>query len=308
MTLGTLSKMKVKLNEAGEAEYFMRLSSAEVPMAKYFGQTLRLEFTGNIYCAHCGEPTNKSFSQGYCFRHAKSLAACDLCIVRPETCHYYAGTCREPKWGEENCMISHTVYLANSSDLKVGITRSHQTTTRWIDQGASQAIPICTVNRRLDAGLVETALKAHISDKTNWRALLKGDAEPIDLLSKREELIQFLPEDIEYQLDTESQVTEIKYNVANYPKKIVSHNFDKDPVVEGILLGIKGQYLILDTGVINIRKFTSYEVEMNDCDEVSVALPDLKSDSFLSRDESQNYYFDMGKLAKLPRVGPYGTW
>jgi hypothetical protein len=28
-----------------------------------------------------------------------------------------------------------------------------------------------------------------------------------------------------------------------------------------VLHGIKGQYLLLDTGVINIRKFSGYEVE-----------------------------------------------
>ena len=68
-------------------------------------------------------------------------------------------------------MVDHYVYLANSSGLKVGITRHTQLPTRWIDQGASQALPIFKVRTRLQSGLVETALAEFISDKTNWRAL-----------------------------------------------------------------------------------------------------------------------------------------
>ena len=52
----------------------------------------------------------------------------------------------------------------------------------------------------------------------------------------------------------------LSYPVDVWPEKIKTHNLDKIPEVEGVLEGIKGQYLILDTGVINIRKFTGYEV------------------------------------------------
>lgn len=60
----------------------------------------------------------------------------------------------------------------------------------------------------------------------------------------------------------EQDVVSIDFPVSAFPTKISSHNFDKNPEVTGVLQGIKGQYLIFDTGVINIRKFTSYEVEV----------------------------------------------
>ena len=143
--------------------------------------------------------------------------------------------------------------------------------TRWIDQGATQALLMYRVATRQQSGLVEVAFKDLIADKTNWRAMLKGNAEDLDLVAHSNELKQKLNTAISAIItehadnDIESvddEVTNIQYPVLEFPKKISSHNFDKNPVVEGTLLGIKGQYLILDTGVINIRKFTSYETEV----------------------------------------------
>ncbi len=293
MISGTLSKMKVHLGAQGIAEHSLRIGDQEIPLAPYMGKTIRLEFSGDIYCSHCGERTNKSFSQGYCFKHAKTLAACDLCILRPETCHHHLGTCREPEWGVSHCMIPHTVYLANSTGIKVGITRSHQRVTRWLDQGAIQAIPLCEVNTRLDAGKVEVAIKKHIADKTNWRTLLKGDVEEIDIGLRRQELLKEIPESIETAIEPDPEEVRISYLVSKYPEKIVSHNFDKAPVVEGVLWGVKGQYLILDTGVINIRKFAGYDVSVNDLGAQMPASP------------GEKYVVN---LDEIPRVGPYGNW
>jgi hypothetical protein len=183
-----------------------------------------------------------------------------MCIVRPEMCHHHLGTCREPEWGEKHCMIEHTVYLANSSGLKVGITRSHQMKTRWMDQGAVQALPIVKVKNRRDSGLVETVLARHVPDKTNWRALLKGDVERIDLQARRDELFASWAADLPGEKLFAEEIR-IAYPVAKYPAKIVSFNLDKSPEVRGELLGVKGQYLILDTGVINLRKYGGYELE-----------------------------------------------
>jgi hypothetical protein len=51
--------------------------------------------------------------------------------------------------------------------------------------------------------------------------------------------------------------------VIKYPTKVVSLNFDKTPVISGVLEGIKGQYLLLDVGVLNIRKFSSYNLTLS---------------------------------------------
>lgn len=193
--------------------------------------------------------------------------------MSPEKCHYHLGTCRDASWGDDFCMQEHFVYLANSSALKVGITRGSQIPTRWCDQGATQGLPIFRVRTRLLSGLVETLLKQTLADKTNWRAMLKGDAQDIDLPALRDQLyidyaqgindielehgpgaITFLPE---------AEVTQLIYPVLQYPTKVSSLNFDKTPEIEGKLMGIKGQYLLLDCGVINLRKFTSYPIEFS---------------------------------------------
>lgn len=271
---GTLSKMAVTLAEP--AQYRLRIGDEELPLNALIGQSLTLNYTGNIYCDACGRKTKKSFSQGHCFPCMKKLARCDMCIMKPETCHFAEGTCREPEWGQTHCMIPHYVYLANTSGLKVGITRHSQVPTRWLDQGATQALPIFRVATRQLSGLVEVALAKSVADKTNWRAMLKGDGAPMDLKAEAERLIptieatlKELSERFDGQQEAmaierlDEEVVTIQYPVEQYPVKIASHNFDKVPEVTGVLKGIKGQYLIFDTGVINLRKFTGYEVSVS---------------------------------------------
>ncbi|MEE4245272.1 MAG: DUF2797 domain-containing protein [Kangiellaceae bacterium] len=270
MTVGTLAKMTAQLAEP--VEYQLPIGEQKIGLNQFLGQEITLKHTGNIYCSNCGNKTKKSFSQGYCFPCMRALARCDMCIMKPETCHYHEGTCREPEWGEQNCFVPHYVYLSNTSGLKVGITRHTQIPTRWIDQGATQATIMFKVSTRQQSGFVEDAFKKLIADKTNWRAMLKGNADNIDLIAKAEQLKSEMSKDLDNIIAgfdigdieaVDSDITLIDYPVLNFPEKITSHNFDKNPVVSGVLQGIKGQYLLLDTGVINIRKFTSYEVEFS---------------------------------------------
>lgn len=268
---GALRKMAAQLG--APVSYQFCLDEQRVEVNPLIGQSLRIEYRGAIHCTHCGRKTKKSFSQGYCYPCFTKLAQCDSCIVSPEKCHYDAGTCREPSWGEQFCMTDHVVYLANSSGVKVGITRATQVPTRWIDQGASQALPILRVATRQQSGLVEDLLRSQVADRTNWRALLKGDAEAVDLPAVREQLFDHCAEGLTtlqqrfglqaIQPLADAEVVEIRYPVTAYPAKIVSLDLEKTPVVDGTLLGIKGQYLLLDTGVINLRKFTAYQVAIS---------------------------------------------
>ena len=265
---GALRKMSAQLD--AQVNYAFRLDEQVLPVNPLLGQHLRIEFLGAIHCTHCGRKTKKSFAQGYCYPCFTKLAQCDSCIMSPERCHYAAGTCREPAWGEQFCMTDHIVYLANSSGVKVGITRASQVPTRWIDQGASQALPILRVATRQQSGLVEDLLRSQVADRTNWRAMLKGAAEPVDLTAVRALLFDHCGAGLAglqqrfglqaLQLLSDSQPTDIHYPVDCYPSKVVSHDLDKTAVVEGTLTGIKGQYLMLDTGVINLRKYTAYQV------------------------------------------------
>lgn len=266
---GHLKKMTSQLID-GQVQYQLPVGEHSIELNALIGKHLTLTFSGNINCQECGKKTKKSYSQGFCYPCMTKLAKCDMCIMKPETCHFEKGTCREPQWGEDNCFVPHYVYLANTTAIKVGITRHSQLPTRWIDQGANQALPIFKVSTRLQSGQVEIALAKFISDKTNWRNMLKGKAEPIDLKAKAQELIPQIAESLaQFKLthgedaieQLDEDVVDIDFPVLEYPTKISSFNFDKSPQVSGKLMGIKGQYLYFDTGVINIRKFTSYQIE-----------------------------------------------
>ncbi len=267
---GHLRKMKVELQSP--VHYSLVLGEELVPISDAIGEKVTLTHTGTKNCVHCNRLIKKTFNQGFCFPCVRRLAQCDMCIVKPELCHYEAGTCREPEWGDSNCMQTHYVYLANTSGVKVGITRHSQLPTRWIDQGAIQALPILQVESRLISGLAEVEIKDYVSDKTQWQRMLKGGIEPVDLAAQRDEIFEeaemelgqlqerFGEEAVEL-LEYED-VVEIEYPVQQYPSAVKSLNFDKTPEVSGILQGIKGQYLLFDTGVINMRKFGGYEVTL----------------------------------------------
>ena len=268
---GNLRKLKSHLTDP--VEYGMPLSKIIVPLNPLIGKYISLQFNGLINCIHCGRKTSKSFAQGYCFPCMRDLAECDSCIVRPETCHFAEGTCRDEEWGLAHCMQDHYVYLANSSGAKVGITRGTQVPTRWIDQGASQALPIFRVSTRLLSGKLEHILRQQVSDRTDWRRMLKGEPEDIDLVALRDNLLKTLALPVEILISDEDEnvievlssadIVDIRYPVLEYPEKVSALNFDRTHEIHGQLLGIKGQYLILDKGVINIRKFGGYHVRLS---------------------------------------------
>ena len=158
----------------------------------------------------------------------------------------------------------HIVYLANSSNIKVGVTRKQQVPTRWIDQGAHEAIEILEVPNRYLAGIAEVALKDHVSDKTNWRKMLTNDIEDVDLVAEKEKLSVYIPEEAkQYYLENNSKETHMDFPVLQYPKKVKSLNLEKSKTYTGKLKGIKGQYLIFeDNTVFNIRGNEGYYVNL----------------------------------------------
>ncbi len=260
---GQVRKMIGRIDGDGLVQYAIPVNNETYPLNQWIGSDLTLEHLGSINCLSCNSEIKKTYNQGYCFMCFQSLAACDMCILKPELCHYHKGTCREPEWGKQHCMIPHTVYLANSSGLKVGITRAHQQLTRWIDQGASQAIKIAETSNRLDSGMVETSLKKLVSDKTNWRKMLKGTPESVDLESLRVSYQKEIPAGIDVRLESDEPPVTITYPVQRYPEKITSLNLDKTPTISSKLMGIKGQYLIFEAGVINIRKYAGYQIRIS---------------------------------------------
>jgi len=269
--LGIYGRAKKMTHKIGNpVEYSLVLGEHHYPINEFIGSDFSLQFTGNIHCVACNRQISKAYQQGFCFPCTQRLAQCDLCILKPHLCHFDAGTCREPQWGDKHCNTAHIVYLANTSGLKIGVTRASQIPTRWIDQGAHQALPIFKVKRRLQAGLIEELIATKINDRTNWRNMLKGLAPTLDLAAERDLIfsefagkIQAIAQrfnfgDIEFL--TNEEVVDLKYPVHTYPQKINSLNLAKTPLITNKLLGIKGQYLIFEHGVLNIRNYTGYEL------------------------------------------------
>ncbi|MDF2690884.1 MAG: hypothetical protein K0S29_739 [Gammaproteobacteria bacterium] len=272
--VGQLNKMLGSVDQDAKVRYSLLLGNEQIALHDLLDAELSLSLNGMIHCVACSRPIKKSFQQGYCFPCTQALAQCDICIVRPELCHHRHGTCREPTWAEKHCMQSHYVYLANASGLKVGITRGSNIPNRWIDQGAAEALPIFEVKNRYLSGLVEVLFKTEVADKTNWRKMLQGEPEPIDLLAARDLILskldlkplqsEFGAEALTY-LDN-AKVLQFRYPVLRYPTTIKKAEFDEQGILKAKLLGIKGQYLLLDKGVINVRNLAGHHLSLASSD------------------------------------------
>lgn len=259
---GHFEKMRTVLDKP--VRYTLSLDGTEIEMNDLIGQNIAIRFSGEIHCKICGKKTNKSFGQGYCYEHFMNHPANSPCILRPELCEGHLGKGRDLQWEEEHHVQPHVVYLALSSGVKVGVTRETQVPTRWIDQGASQAIKLAEVPYRQLAGEIEVELKEYMTDKTNWQRMLKNQVADADLLEQKDYSATLLPEEFHDYISDDDEIVEINYPVLEFPEKVKSINLDKTPEVSGKLVGIKGQYLILEGGlVLNVRRHTSYLVEFS---------------------------------------------
>jgi len=260
-TEGNLLKMVSELQKT--AHYYLHLGSEKWHMNDLIGMNVEIKYHHRINCIRCGRKTSKSFFQGYCYPCFIKAPETDECIVHPEKCQAHEGISRDMEWSKTHCLIDHYVYLAISSGLKVGVTRHTQIPTRWIDQGAHEAVKLAKAPNRHIAGLIEVDLKQYLADKTNWQQMLKNQVKkPVDLLEAKEEASRKLSPDLQsYLLKEENEVTHIHYPVQAYPEKVKSISLDKTDHYQGKLTGIKGQYLMFeDNAVFNVRKHNGYWV------------------------------------------------
>lgn len=255
--------MKILLGKMPhEHESPLRYRLADFDLNQALGGEIRITHTGRILCTYCGNQTPKSFGDGYCYPCFTTLARADSCIIRPHTCHFGRGTCREPDWGKEHCMIPHVAYLALTTLVKVGVTGAHRTLARWGDQGARAAVVLAVAPDRRTAGLIEAALAKKMPDRTNWRKLITGEPEPVDLLAEKQRAASLVPEALSQYLADQDQVTQFEYPVRQYPYKARTRNLDKENEIRGVLNGIKGQYLLIEDFAFNIRRHSGYEVDL----------------------------------------------
>lgn len=257
---GVLRKMRTQ--HESPIHYYLSLGDQEIFLNDQLGRTITLEFSGQYSCLQCQRSMTKSFQQGNCYPCYRRLLECHMCLLHPERCLVEEGYCSREDWAHAHCDVPHIVYLANSSDLKIGITRFTQQPTRWIDQGAVSALPLFEVSNRYRAGQVEVLFKQVLNDKTAWQRMLKNELVTVDLEAKRAQLLEQLVLPLkalaerlkEPLVPLDVKPHHFDYPVLTYPEKIKSLSLNKQPVITGVIQGMKGQYLYLDHGVINIRQ------------------------------------------------------
>lgn len=259
---GVLKKMKTELN--GSVQYYLDFENDFLNFNQILERNIEINFLG-YQCLCCGKE-KKIFRQGFCYDCFYKSAQVGDWIMRPELSKAHLDIeDRDLTYEKEVQLQPHIVYLALSSNVKVGVTRKTQVPTRWIDQGASKALEIVEVPNRYLAGITEVALKEYISDKTSWQKMLKNEVLEADLVEERDRLEAFIPEEARpYFLKNHITVTEINYPVIQYPLKVKSLNLEKSNAYSGKLTGIKGQYLLFEDGtVFNIRNNEGYKVNIN---------------------------------------------
>lgn len=255
---GVLTKMVTE--NGSPIQYYWVFDGNFINMNQLIDKTITLKFL-RYHCLNCGLD-KPIFRQGFCKSCFFEVPQAADWVLRPELSKAHLDQeDRDLEYEKKVQLQPHIVYLANSSNVKVGVTRKSQVPTRWIDQGAHEAIEIVEVPNRYLAGITEVALKAHVSDKTNWRAMLKNEIQDEDLVEWRNKLKPFIPEEAQAYFIQNNTETNLEFPVLQYPEKPKSLNLDKTPEFSGRLKGIKAQYLIFeDETVFNIRGNEGYVV------------------------------------------------
>lgn len=264
---GNIRKMRSELSD--EVQYSLPLNDnlekgELIPMNQFVGKDISLRFEHVINCVVTGKKIKKAYGEGMSYDAFMSSPMASPSIIRPELSRIHEGIAlRDEEWERKHHLTPHVVYLSKTSGIKVGVTRETQIPTRWIDQGAVEAVLIAKTPYRGAAGMIEVALKDFIADKTNWQRMLKNELTEESILDKKEELIEEFPEEFEDFLEYDNTITHINYPVLSFPTKVKSLKFDKTPIIEKKLVGIKGQYLIFDDEmVLNMRSHAGYLVSL----------------------------------------------
>ena len=259
---GKLMKMVSDLDN--HVKYSLPIGKESFNISDFIDNNIQIEFNNEIFCIKCNNKIKKSFAQGFCFPCFQSAPETSECILKPELCQAQEGIARDMEWARDHCLKDHFVYLSLTSGIKVGVTRSTQIPTRWIDQGAVSAIKFAKTPNRYFAGIIEVFLKQFISDRTAWQRMLKNQIDSsIDLIKKKNELIEKLPEKLKEYVIANNLVVNINYPIKNFPDKVKSLSLDKNSLIDGQLTGIKGQYLYINNEtVFNVRKHQGYLVNI----------------------------------------------
>lgn len=254
---------KMMTENGNPIKYYWNFKNDFIVMNQLLGKKIKISFD-HYECLGCNLD-KEVYSMGYCKNCFFTLPEANPSIISPELSTAHLGIAqRDLEWEQKFELQPHIVYLANSSGVKVGVTRETQIPTRWIDQGASEAIVIARTANRYEAGMIEVALKDVIADKTNWQRMLKNEVPEVNLFEKYQEIRNVIGTDFQQFLVEEPTVYQLDYPVISYPEKVKSLNLKKTPEIEGVLKGIKAQYLIFeDNSVFNVRGHEGFYVKLD---------------------------------------------
>lgn len=265
-----IRKMEVERAADGAVGYSWRAGLERFPVNALLGGTLHLRATGARSCTVCGTRVRKFYGQSYCYPCFRDAPEASPCIIRPELCRAHLGEGRDPAWEQANHAQEHVVYLAQTGvpvagakgGIKVGVTRSTQIPTRWIDQGAVLAVPIACVPNRYLAGVLEVALKAEFADRTDYRALLKPlPPMPDAMADGRERALSVAPEELGPHMVADAPLLDLRYP-GQLPPVVKAVSLEKVPELGGSLVAVRGQYLVWADGrALNVRGASGLHVE-----------------------------------------------
>ena len=260
---GNIKKMISRHTEP--ISYDIPIDNKLVPISEYLDKIIKINFLNEIRCIECDREINKTFAQGYCYPCFIQSPNTSECILKPELCRAHEGESRDMEWSEKHCLKEHFVYLSLTAGAKIGVTRATQIPTRWIDQGAVQALKFAKTSNRYEAGCIEIEMKNHISDRTAWQRMLKNEIdESIDLYSLKNELIDVISDEYKDFILDDEKIETFSYPHLSFPEKVKSLDLLKINRVDARLIAIKGQYLLFDDNtVLNIRKHTGFKISIS---------------------------------------------
>lgn len=255
---------KMKVVNSNPVEYYFLINDSWVSMNQFIGKKMSFVWSGNVFCS-CGKKMKKFYRQNFCYECFWSAPEASPSIFKPELCQAHLGIEeRDLEWEKKFQLQPHVVYLSISSGVKVGVTRKNSIETRWIDQGAIEGIVLAETPNRYLAGKMEVYLKQYFADKTSWMKMLKGEVNKVDLIKKKQEIMNLISDDFKSYIVKKDNLQKIEFPIEIHPKKVKSISLDKQNIIEEKLVGIKGQYLIFESDyVFNVRRHTGFLVDFS---------------------------------------------
>ncbi len=255
---------KMKVVNSNPVEYYFLINDSWVSMNQFIGKKMSFVWSGNVFCS-CGKKMKKFYRQNFCYECFWSAPEASPSIFKPELCQAHLGIEeRDLDWEKKFQLQPHVVYLSISSGVKVGVTRKNSIETRWIDQGAIEGIVLAETPNRYLAGKMEVYLKQYFADKTSWMKMLKGEVNKVDLIKKKQEIMNLISDDFKSYIVKKDNLQKIEFPIEIHPKKVKSISLDKKNIIEEKLVGIKGQYLIFESDyVFNVRRHTGFLVDFS---------------------------------------------